>query len=42
MKKINATNKFNTVNESNNTAEYVVSRLVDLGITHSFSVPGDF
>ncbi|AXA33967.1 alpha-keto acid decarboxylase family protein [Francisella adeliensis] len=42
MKKINATTRFNTVSESKNTAEYVVSRLVDLGIEHSFSVPGDF
>lgn len=32
----------NTVSTATNTAEYVVSRLVDLGIDHSFSVPGDF
>jgi indolepyruvate decarboxylase len=31
-----------TVKTANNLAEYVVARLVDLGITHSFSVPGDF
>ncbi|MBX9744989.1 MAG: hypothetical protein K2X08_07255 [Chlamydiales bacterium] len=33
---------FNTVAEAKNVADYVVARLVDLGITHSFSVPGDF
>ena len=32
----------NTIKTAKNVAEYVVSRLVDLGITHSFSVPGDF
>lgn len=33
---------FNTAAEAKNVADYVVARLVDLGITHSFSVPGDF
>lgn len=33
---------FDTVAEAKNVAEYVLARLVDLGITHSFSVPGDF
>jgi indolepyruvate decarboxylase len=42
MKKINPSNKFTSNKNVNNTAEYVVSRLVELGITHSFSVPGDF
>lgn len=32
----------NTVVSAKTTAEYVVSRLVDIGIEHSFSVPGDF
>lgn len=31
-----------TVSSAKTTAEYVVARLVDLGIDHSFSVPGDF
>lgn len=31
-----------TVKLANNVAEYVVARLVDLGIEHSFSIPGDF
>ncbi len=39
---INGSKKFNTVSNSKNTSEYVVARLVDLGITHSFTVPGDF
>lgn len=33
---------FDTVKDAKTTAEYVVARLVDLGIQHSFSVPGDF
>lgn len=33
---------FDTVADAKNVAEYVLARLVDLGITHSFSVPGDF
>ncbi len=32
----------NTVNDAQTVAEYVVARLADLGIDHSFSVPGDF
>lgn len=32
----------NTAAKANNVAEYVVARLVDLGITNSFCVPGDF
>lgn len=32
----------NTTSKAKTTAEYVVARLVDLGIDHSFSVPGDF
>ncbi len=32
----------NTVASATNTAEYVVARLVDIGIDVSFSVPGDF
>lgn len=32
----------NTIIHAKNTAEYVVARLVDLGINISFSVPGDF
>lgn len=31
-----------TVNNAKNTAEYVVARLVDLGITDCFAVPGDY
>ena len=31
-----------TVSLAKTTAEYVIARLVDLGIDHSFSVPGDF
>ncbi|WP_071664725.1 alpha-keto acid decarboxylase family protein [Francisella frigiditurris] len=42
MKNINGKKIFNTASNASNTAEYVVSRLVDLGIDHSFSVPGDF
>lgn len=42
MKNINGKKIFNTASSASNTAEYVVSRLVDLGIDHSFSVPGDF
>lgn len=33
---------FDTTKNSKNVAEYVVARLVDLGISHSFSIPGDF
>ena len=33
---------FNTVKQASNVAEYVIARLVDLGITNSFCVPGDF
>lgn len=32
----------NTTKDAKNTAEYVVARLVDLGITNSFTVPGDY
>ena len=32
----------NTAKDAKNLAEYIVSRLVDLGITHAFSIPGDF
>lgn len=39
---INGKKILDTVAEAKNVAEYVVARLVDLGITHSFSVPGDF
>ncbi|QLE78245.1 alpha-keto acid decarboxylase family protein [Francisella sp. Scap27] len=39
---ITAKKQFDTVKDAQNTAEYVVSRLVDLGVEHSFSVPGDF
>ncbi|MEY8766869.1 MULTISPECIES: alpha-keto acid decarboxylase family protein [Francisella] len=39
---INGKKVFDTVKDATNVAEYVVSRLVDLGIDHSFSVPGDF
>lgn len=42
MQMINGQNKHSTTKDATNTAEYVVSRLVDLGIDHSFSVPGDF
>ncbi len=34
--------QFDTVKQAKNTTEYVVARLVDLGITHAFTVPGDF
>ncbi|MDD3265588.1 MAG: thiamine pyrophosphate-binding protein [Burkholderiales bacterium] len=33
---------YNTVSKANNTAEYVVARLADLGISHAFTIPGDF
>ena len=33
---------FDTRKNATNVAEYVVARLVNLGITHSFCVPGDF
>lgn len=33
---------YNTVSKSKNTAEYVVARLADLGISHAFTIPGDF
>lgn len=39
---INGQKLHNTVDKANTTAEYVVARLVDLGIDYSFSVPGDF
>jgi indolepyruvate decarboxylase len=32
----------NTAKDAQNTAEYVVARLVDLGIHHAFTIPGDF
>ncbi|MEY8715756.1 alpha-keto acid decarboxylase family protein [Francisella philomiragia] len=41
-KNINGKKVFDTAKDATNVAEYVVSRLVDLGIDHSFSVPGDF
>lgn len=33
---------FNTTQDAKNVAEYVVNRLVDLGITDVFALPGDF
>lgn len=39
---INGKKIHDTVSQAKTTAEYVVARLVDLGIAHSFSVPGDF
>lgn len=33
---------FDTSKHATNVAEYIVARLVDLGITHSFCIPGDF
>jgi len=39
---INGKKIHNTVEKAQTTAEYVVARLTDLGIDHSFSVPGDF
>ena len=39
---INGKKVFDTTAEAKNLADYVVARLVDLGITHSFSIPGDF
>lgn len=33
---------YNTSKNAKNVADYVVARLVDIGITHSFCVPGDF
>ena len=39
---INGKKIFDTVKSAKNVAEYVVARLVDLGIDHSFSIPGDF
>lgn len=41
-KNINGKKVFDTAKDATNVAEYVVSRLVDLGIDYSFSVPGDF
>ncbi|MFC4892803.1 alpha-keto acid decarboxylase family protein [Pseudofrancisella aestuarii] len=41
-KNIDGKKIFDTVSNASTVAEYVVSRLVDLGIDHSFSVPGDF
>ncbi len=32
----------NTIKDAQNTAEYIVARLADLGITHAFTIPGDF
>ena len=39
---VNGEKRFDTVLKAKNVAEYVVARLVDLGINHSFSIPGDF
>jgi indolepyruvate decarboxylase len=39
---VDGTKIFNTVADAKTTADYVVARLVDLGIMHSFTVPGDF
>lgn len=39
---IDGTKLHNTVKSAKNTAEYVVSRLADIGIEHAFTVPGDF
>ena len=33
---------FDTSRNATNVAKYVVARPVNLGITHSFCVPGDF
>ena len=39
---IDGNKKFDTVASAKTTAQYIVARLVDLGITHSFTIPGDF
>ncbi len=39
---INGKKIHNTVENAINTAQYVVARLADIGIEHSFTVPGDF
>jgi len=39
---IDGTVKFNSVMEAKTVADYVVARLADLGIQHSFGLPGDF
>lgn len=39
---ITGNKQLDTVKHAQTTAEYMVARLVDLGIEHSFSVPGDF
>jgi len=41
-KYIDGHKQFHTAEKAKTTAEYVVARLVDLGIQHAFSVPGDF
>ncbi len=41
-KYITGNKQLDTVKHAQTTAEYIVARLVDLGIEHSFSVPGDF
>ncbi len=42
MEYIDGTKRSNTVAQANNVAEYVIARLVDLGITECFGVPGDY
>ncbi len=39
---INGKKVHNTSKLAKNTAEYVVSRLADIGIEHAFTIPGDF
>ncbi len=39
---VNGSKIFNTYKDAKTTAEYIVARLVDLGISHSFTVPGDY
>lgn len=39
---INGKKVFDTVKDAKTTSQYVVARLVDLGIIHSFTIPGDF
>lgn len=41
-KYINGEKRLNTVKEAQTVAEYVVARLVDIGIEHAFTIPGDF
>ncbi|MCX8472138.1 MAG: thiamine pyrophosphate-binding protein [Sediminibacterium sp.] len=42
MKYIDGTTRSNTVAQATNVAEYVIARLVDLGITECFGLPGDY